>query len=120
MISSDLMDQITQYLNNQITINDLEDWLVPREPWLLRDPISDDADIVGVIELGLAEMGSGIRSEEEFRDFLRNSISAPVIPVWAEREELELSIVTGSSNTVLPVEEKDIFFGTFTRQPSDT
>lgn len=74
MISPDLMDQINLYLDNQITVSDLEDWLVPREPWLLRNPISDDANFVGVIELGLAEIGSDIRTEDEFRETLRQEV----------------------------------------------
>lgn len=112
MISPELMDQIIRYLDNQITYNDLGDWLVPREPWFLRDPISDDADIVGVIELGLAEMGSDIRSEEEFRDFLRRSIEVQTVTVWADQEESDTFIETKSSNTGIPVDDKEISFVT--------
>lgn len=49
----------------------LEEWLVPKMPTFLKYPESADADVVSAVELGLAEMAAGIRTEENFREFLK-------------------------------------------------
>jgi len=71
MLSSELRDKVFEFVESSITINQLEEWLVPRLSWFLRDPNSTDADVVAAIELGLSETSSNIKTIEEFRDDLR-------------------------------------------------
>ena len=71
MLSFELKDKILQYADSKITLQDLEDWLVPRLPIFLKKPQTADADIVAVVELGLAEITNKIRTETEFRLILR-------------------------------------------------
>jgi hypothetical protein len=70
MLSYELEKMVLQYIRCEITIEQLEDWLVPRLPVFLRLPHSSDSDVVAAIELGLAEMSDEIRNEAEFREFL--------------------------------------------------
>ncbi len=71
MISSDLYTQIVQYIEATISKMQLEDWFVARLPAFLRFPDSEEADVISAIELGLAEMGAGIRTEADFRTYLK-------------------------------------------------
>jgi len=82
MISQVLKEKIEQYLQATISAYDLEEWVVPRQPFFMRFPKSDDADLVSTIDLGLVEMSHGIRTEEEFKLMLQevlNSIRGVVI-----------------------------------------
>lgn len=81
MLSYELYDKVMQYIVGEISVSELEEWLVPRYPFLLRDPESDDSDLIGAIELGLAEMGSGIRTEEELKEELKDEIHGKTILV---------------------------------------
>jgi hypothetical protein len=74
MISSNLREKILQYIELDISKTQLEEWFVPRLPVFLRYPESADADVVSAVELGLAEMTAGIRTEDNFRKFLRRVI----------------------------------------------
>ncbi len=71
MISSELREKIFQYIEAAINKVQLEEWLVPKMPTFLKYPESADADVVSAVELGLAEMAAGIRTEENFREFLK-------------------------------------------------
>ena len=72
MLSSDLRDKVLQFVEASITMSQIEEWLVPRLPFFLRNPDTVDADVVAAIELGLAEVSSGIRTKDDFRDYLKN------------------------------------------------
>ncbi len=67
MVSFELQQIVLAYIERRITVAELEDWLVPRLPTYLgsgRDPASE---LVSGIELGLAELGDGLITEDEFR-----------------------------------------------------
>src|SRR3972149_5242112 len=72
MLSSDLRDKVLQFVESSINMGQLEEWLVPRLSFFLRTPDTVDADVVAAIELGLAEVSSGIKTKDEFRDYLKN------------------------------------------------
>jgi hypothetical protein len=74
MFSSELRNKIIEFAENKITIAELEDWLVPNLPTLIASPTSIDTDIVSVIELGLAELNSGLRSQEELTNYLLEAL----------------------------------------------
>jgi hypothetical protein len=98
MINPDLLEKIHQYLEKQITIGELEEWLVPREPLLLRQLESDDSDIIGAIELGFAEMSSGYQTEDELRNTLREAIQEKTTSIWAVEGPVKVQIVTGTAS----------------------
>jgi len=63
-----------QYLGHQITLEELEDWLVPHLPrYLSMEPCSE-SELAGAIELGLAEMSAEQRTEDEFRATLQEFV----------------------------------------------
>ncbi len=72
MVSPELRDKVSEFVDHEITPAQLEEWLVPRLPIFLESAESTDADVVAAIELGLAEMTDGIRSEAQFRDLMRH------------------------------------------------
>ncbi len=82
MISSELRIMVLQYINSEISFEQLEEWIVPRLPVFLSDPNSVDADIVSAIELGLAEISDGLRNEEEFRELLNDELLK--VGSWAD------------------------------------
>lgn len=70
MVSAEFRDQVVKYVTGRITLDELEDWFLPRVFDLIVDPYSDDASLVGAIELCLAEMQDGIRSERDTKALL--------------------------------------------------
>lgn len=58
---------LDDYLSRRITLADLESWLVPRLPMCLDDPDSVTGRLAGAIELSLAELQAGLRSERSIR-----------------------------------------------------
>lgn len=89
----DIFKKVYDYLEYSITLEELEDWLV-RNLGLFISPPSEDApddasEIAGTLELGLAEMSKGHRTEEEFRalveEFIRNRDFIIVSPVKDDR-----------------------------------
>jgi hypothetical protein len=96
MLSSELRDKLVQFIQLGITTDQLEEWLVPRLPFLLRSPNTADADIVAAVELGLAEVTSGIRTLDEFRDYLKSALAEhPVTSVFYPASSIT---ETGSAN----------------------
>ena len=71
MITSELSNIVDRYLQKNITVEELEDWIVARFQLFFSLPPSSTSEFVAGIELGLAEMSNGSRTEEEFRNMLR-------------------------------------------------
>ena len=75
MISSnDIFYKVNEYLAKQITLSDLESWLVSMLPIYFLNPDSDETSLAGTIELGLAEIQDDIRSERSFRELLAKQV----------------------------------------------
>lgn len=74
MLTPELKQKIIEYLLHEISLQELEEWMVPFESHFLADPDSADADAISAIELGLAEWSDGLRSQEEVRRLLREVI----------------------------------------------
>jgi hypothetical protein len=101
MLSFELTDKILQYVDSTITIAQLEDWLVPRLPFLARNSEGEDSDLVAAVELGLAELGNGIRSEDNLRNFLRKVIQEKAsLRILYQPNTYPPTIVGSSSRTV--------------------
>lgn len=98
MLSLELRNQVINYVNSEITIEQLEDWYVPRLPLYTRIPDSADAKVIAAIELGLAEYNCEIRSEEELRAFLADTIREYDTMLSLFQPEIEHFSTTGSSN----------------------
>lgn len=103
MISSDFRDKILQVVEGSITIEQLEEWLVPRLPVFLTSPDSTISDIVAIIELGLAEMSDGVRTKDEFLELLQNVAEEQETILTYYPPSLPDPNVSGSSNETTPV-----------------
>jgi len=98
-ITSGIYRKVVQYLNNEITLSQFEDWFLPNLGQILRLPSCPTLDLVGEIELGLAEMSSGHRTETEFSTMLRNAIGSSDTFILHEPTRSRYFISTGTTNT---------------------
>jgi len=69
MLISELQEQVFRYIDGIVSLSNLEDWYVPRLPMLVTSPYTEE--LVSTIELGVIEIGSGLRSEDQFKELLR-------------------------------------------------
>ena len=76
MITSEIFYKAYQYLNGEISLSKLEDWVESRFGLFVALPQGPARDLYGAIELGLAEMSIGHRSEDEFRALVREFIKS--------------------------------------------
>jgi len=98
MISDELRDMVIRYIDDQASLADLETWIVPRLPALISNPRSPDADLVAAVELALAELSRGIRSEPEVRSLIRKALQEN-ISVWTDYPaQMGRSSASGSAN----------------------
>jgi len=74
MMFADLVSIVFEYLADVVTVEQLEDWMVPRLVRLFEVPDSPVAQLAATIELGLAEIDDGVIEEEEFRTCLQAAI----------------------------------------------
>ena len=114
MLSSDLRDKVLQFVESSITVSQLEEWLVPRLPFFLRSPDTADANFIAAIELGLAEMGSGIKTKNEFCGLLKKVLRENNAIAASYPANLLQCIESGSANrteiTGYPVLSSGILF----------
>lgn len=76
MVPLEILDRTRAYLNGDITLHDLESWIVPHLELLVAERGSMTYLLAGAIELGLAEMSIGDIDEEAFREQLWSFLSA--------------------------------------------
>ena len=74
MVSLEIRDRIARYLSFEISLEELENWVIHHLPELAADPQSDDSALAAAVELCLAEFSDGIRTEEEIRSYLRDAL----------------------------------------------
>jgi hypothetical protein len=100
MLSSELEAQVREYSNHSIDLKQLNEWLAARLPGYLENAPSDDSDLIGALELGMAEMDDGIATEDDLRESLgellreRNTVESSV----SFNSEFRSQNVTGSAN----------------------
>ena len=62
MLTSEVVNVVDRYLEKVITLEELEDWLVPRLPLFFKWPYSSLTDSITEIEVALADMSGQILS----------------------------------------------------------
>lgn len=95
MITSELQEQVFRYIDGIISIGELEEWYIPRLPILVTSPYTEE--VVSTIELGLIEIGSGLRSEDEFKELLQEFIREHNT-ITFQYPETDVVVSTSSSN----------------------
>lgn len=81
--SVEILSKLNDYFRRRITLRELEAWLVPRLPVFLDAPDSVAGRLASAIELSLAELYAGLRSERSVRMALSRYRSNQQI-VWFE------------------------------------
>jgi len=100
-LTSEIFRKVFQYLDGKISLEDVEDWLVPHLYELLTSAPCSASELAGVIELGLAEISNGQSSEEDFRSLLRKYIlEHNTITIDMRPPEL---VCTSSSSDIVPI-----------------
>lgn len=100
-LTSEIFRKVFQYLDGKISLEDVEDWLVPHLYELLILAPCSASELAGVIELGLAEISNGQSSEEDFRSLLRKYIlEHNTITIYMSPPEL---VCASSSANIVPI-----------------
>ncbi len=107
MITSEFNQIIHQFLEAKITVQQLEEWLVPRLPSLVRIPTSSDANTAAAIELDLAELNAGIRTIIEFRKYLEEILQENHFIQFVYPENSSQVTTSGSNYSSLQLEFVD-------------
>lgn len=110
MISSEIIEKVNQVIEGKTSIEELEEWLVPRLPFYVKVPVSPDANAVAFIELDLAELNAGIQTLTEFRLSLQQMLQENDIVVLYEYPERSNTITTSSDNELIQVQHSDISY----------
>ncbi len=79
MISPKLLKKVNQYILGSISLYDLEDWYIPRLVEFISDLDSDDAKIMGIIELSLVGINDGICTEDELKKELNGAVHEIIV-----------------------------------------
>lgn len=95
MITSELQEQVFRYIDGVVSISDLEGWYVPRLPMLVTSPYTEE--LVSTIELGLIEISSGLRSEDQFKELLQEFIREHNT-ITIQYPETDIVVSTSASN----------------------
>jgi len=75
----DIFSKVSDYIERDITLSDLESWIVSMLHIYLSNPDSTAAILASRIELGLAEIRAKITTERSFRRILSQHISPATI-----------------------------------------
>lgn len=94
-ITSELYKKVIQYLNDEISVAQFEDWFLPNFGQILSLPDCPPRDLAGDIHLALAEMSNGDRTEAELKALIRDLIESSDIVICASAP---YSIFAGTTN----------------------
>ncbi len=97
-LTSEVFRKLFHYLDGKISVEDIEDWLVPHLYEFLSLPPCSASELAGIIELGLAEMSNGQCSENDFRSLLKKYIREHDT-IAIDMRPAELVCASSSANT---------------------
>ncbi len=110
MITSiEIFSWANDYLEKRISLHELESWLVSMLPVYLSNPTSEAAELVGVIELGLAEINADISTERSLRLLLRKHLVNNKVTSmqYTDLDSTDLTVATISSTDSTTLEWTD-------------
>ena len=90
---------MTDYISHKMTLLELESWVVHMLPTFLSNPDSAAAELAGAIELGLAEIQAGIRSERGLRRLLAQRIKNKTISLTSYLYQTSENVTISSSTS---------------------
>jgi hypothetical protein len=105
-ITSELYKKTIQYLNGEISITRFENWFMRNFNQIINLPDCQPRDLAGDIQLALAEMSNGDRTEAEMKGLIRELIRSSDIVIC---EPAQYSVFTGTTNPASTVLDSSIF-----------
>ena len=99
-ITYEIYNKVIQYLNGDIKLSDLENWIVPNLERVVNLPPSPERDLAGEIELGLSEMTAGHRTENEFKTELRELLQSSIIEFETRQTVISRGLVDTELTTI--------------------
>lgn len=86
-IDLEIRTRLGQYLGGEISLHEFEDWFIPTAWGILRTANGGLAELVGEIELRLAEFSNGHWTEPELRAKLEPLVSIYETAVASDYQE---------------------------------
>ena len=99
--SFEIISKVTEYVERDITLWELESWLVTKLPTYLDNPESTEGKLAVLVDLCLAELHDGIRAERGVRSVLAK-YTAGLRLRWFEYPPTESSTLTSASSSPNP------------------
>ena len=96
MITSELRDILTRFVSSELSVEQIEDWIVPRLATLIEHPDSANSQVAAAVELALAELSTGIRSEAEARSLVKEALDEQRL-TWVEYPEGTAEVTTSAT-----------------------
>ena len=97
----ELHSKIYEYVSHKISLQELESWIVPRLPYFISQTDSSVEELASAVELCLAELQAGLRSQRSIRAFLARQLGDNPI-IWAAVDESQAQDTTGSATSSHP------------------
>ena len=76
----EIFSKTCDYLEGRLGLGELETWVASRLPVYVSDPESPAGQLAGLIELCLAELHDGLRTERSIRSRLLKAVQARYKP----------------------------------------
>lgn len=105
-ITSELYKKIIRYLNDEISVTQFEDWFLPNFGRILNLPDCPPRNLAGDIQLALAEMSNGDRTEADLKSLVRDLIERGDIVIC---ESAPYSVSAGTTNPAPIILDSSIF-----------
>ena len=95
--SLDILRIARDYVDGTISLDDVQEWLVPRLGIFLADPRSTASQLAGLFELGFADIAAGEADEDELRELVKECLR--------ENETIQLAgaELTATSNSAVAI-----------------
>jgi len=103
---SHLYEMASAYLNGQRSLEDFEDWFVPRIEVFLSLPNHSAYHLAVLASLGLAEMNIGHRSEDEYRSLLHELVYQPVLTI--DDSPFSITVASSDESSGGPIELEEL------------
>ena len=95
MISSELYEQVVLFIDDEISLRELEDWYAPRILHYFDSPYAGDDELIATIEHALAELTAGILDLAGVKAQLSKAISeSVVVKVWLPEVDARGNVTT--------------------------
>lgn len=110
IVESQIRYQIARVLAKQLALKDFEDWFTQQSWNVHQSGDSHLQDLVGEIELRLAEYSSGHLAESDLLDELRPFATNCVMPISFGPSAISQGPLTPSNNVTIVVDPQEMAF----------